>query len=150
MRTLEGKRVVSQIINLTGEPFCMYEESSGGILVLIPSTEKLPTGPHIGLNKLPSTYYVVDKNKVDRIGRKRTLTDIAVISSRGTGRGGIEVCTLTLASRPKIRLGLLRQCHCHPFFETSQPDATVHSPILKQNTEIEVQRFESRHYAEVL
>ena len=150
MRTLKEKRVVSRIINLTGKPFCMYEESSGSILVLIPSTEKLPNEHRVGIHNLPDTYYVVDKDDVERIGKTRALIDIATISSRDTGRDGIEVCTLTLANRPKIRLGLLRQCHYHPFFETSQPNATVHSPILKQNTEIEVQRFEFRHYAEVL
>ena len=147
MRTLEGKRVVEKIINLTGKAFCVYEESTGVILTLIPSTEILPDTPRYGINKLPNTYYVVEREKIYKIKKYRTLTDIAFVKNTSTGRDGIEVSTLVLANRPDIRIGI-RRVYYHPEpINSNLPNAK--SPNGETQKE-DIQRFESRHYAEVL
>ena len=143
MRTLRGRRVVEKIVNLTGKAIYIYEESSGIILTLIPSIEKLPYIPKYGNNKLVDTFYIVEHKDVEMIGKYRTLTDIAVIDNESLGRDGFMISTLVLARDPNIQIGIRRRYYCPKTSTTVTFEETL-SPKEKLQ-----QRFEIRHYAEV-
>lgn len=92
MRKYHCVRFADNLVNLTGEIICLYEETSGAIasfspefemgLQEIPIAEKLP-------NHYPSKHYVVDREGylfLKEIGQD--LGNIAVISRVVPGREG--------------------------------------------------------------
>ena len=99
--------VSSQIINLTGNPFNMYEEVTGDKLTLIVSKEKLPEKP---VRRWPPTFYVVPEEEIDALHKRgRTLNDIAYVCDTGKGADGKTISHLASAKDPRIRIKLKRR-----------------------------------------
>ena len=106
--------VTSQIVNLTGRPFNMYEESSGNIYTLIPSSEDLPMDVSYGMGRMPKTYYVVNESELSVLQRKnRTLADIAFIYNEGDGYAKIRISSLASADNPRMSIKLRRNYKCY-------------------------------------
>ena len=96
--------VARQIINKTGKPFSMYEESSGCVLVLIPSIEDLPPNPS------STCYYVVDESEIAILKKAgRSITDIAYVKNNATGANGLQVSYLRSAIDDNMTIRLQRE-----------------------------------------
>lgn len=107
---LKVKNIIftNEIINLTDKPFRMYEESTGMIPRLMPSSEKLPDKP-LPSAKCPSKYYVCEEDVIANLKASgRSLADIAYIRSSGWGRHNIEVSYIVSAEDEKTTIRLSR------------------------------------------
>lgn len=97
--------ITSRIVNLTGKPFVMYEESTGDILVLLPNRKKLPAKVD-----LSDTFYVVEKEQIEKLREEgRDLDDITFICNEDEGYAKIHFCALASAKNPSVQIGLQRR-----------------------------------------
>ena len=98
---MSGSKLVKfadAVINLTDSPISMYLESVGSIWTFAPQRLdfKLPSRPEsMGC---VTVYYVVDADTLVWLRRSgRSLSDIALVVSRGMGRDGKEISHLVWA-----------------------------------------------------
>ena len=122
-RTLGGRmhdysncRLSDQLINLTDQILCGYEESTGEIIKFIPpNNQKLPEQPSHEPNS-PITHYILEKDDAIKLARTgRPLDDIAVIYDAGYGRGGIKITYLHWGNNPNVKVCLYKDAYLREF-----------------------------------
>ena len=92
-------RLTDYLINLTGEPISIYQESSGDIVTFSPQKQSLPA-PSTGKTELVF-HYVISQEQLEKIKGKRDLADIAIVRSNFHGRDNRIISELLWANDPK-------------------------------------------------
>ena len=103
MQNYSKSRLTDILINLTGEPVSVYEESTGKIRTYYPQKIELPTAPRKD-DQGPITHYLVTDERLRKIRGKRKLSDIAIIKNQSPGRNGKIISSLAWGKDPTIRL----------------------------------------------
>ncbi len=94
---------VDQIINMTSDPIRIYNDVTGEIVSFFPSARTYCSSCFLDRDDVfpAKVCYVFERGdeRLERFYEKMPL--VAIIASRGTGRGGVEIVSLETIDRKK-------------------------------------------------
>lgn len=116
MRDYSNYRLSDQLINLTNQIVCVYEESTGEIVKFIPpNNQKLPEQPSHEPGS-PIVHYILEEDDAIKLAHTgRPLDDIAVVYGVNYGRDDIKITYLYWGKNPDARVCLYKDAYLREF-----------------------------------